>query len=378
MDVTISKEVRDPAWDSFLETQPDGLYQQSSLWANVKATSGWESLRFTIREDGQIIAGTQMFLKSLPIGGYVGYISKGPVIDPSYMHLQKFTFDQLDRIAKEHHIRFLKIQPAHEADAIVDLLLQRGALPSPILVTSAATIRVDIRPAPDEILAQMKSTTRYNIRYAERKGVKVYIGSREDIPTFCHLSKIHAEQHNYHPILERPLYGMWDVLAPDEHICLFFAEYEGNVVAARVNIAFGDVMLAKYLVDDGCHRKLNAPSLLHWKAMLWGKEHGYAWYDFAGIKPYIAKAIMEGVSIPDDSAGRRARFKSSFGGELYLRPSAYDLSFVWPRRFTVQFIPLMLRTKALLKFFIGGSLTNYVQMHHQAEASRPNLDNSEL
>ena len=54
------------------------------------------------------------------------------------------------------------------------------------------TIQLDLRPPPDDILAQMKQKWRYNIRLAERKGITVRIGGEADLATFYALSQVTA------------------------------------------------------------------------------------------------------------------------------------------------------------------------------------------
>jgi peptidoglycan pentaglycine glycine transferase (the first glycine) len=366
MDISISKEGLDPEWDRFLETLPDNLYQQSSLWAKVKAAVGWKHLRLVVRENRRIIGGTQMLLRPLPRFGAVGYVSKGPVVASDDPAVQEFILNQLDRVARAEHILFLKIQPPHGAEELAQRLVERGARPSAIPVTPLATLRVDLRPDPEEILAGMNKYTRRNIRRAEGKGVTVRVGTEADIPTFSRLRKIHGQQRGYDPGPEDYYYSLWDTLATGGHFRFFLAEYDGQVLAANSYIAFGDVVLDYHLPDSGLYKKLNAHTLLQWKGMLWAKECGYIWYDFGGIKMSAARAIMSNGSLPDTIEGRRAKFKKSFGGQIMLRPGVYDLSFVWPRRLTVRMIPALMKMKPLLSFLVGGSLARYVRMHDSA------------
>jgi peptidoglycan pentaglycine glycine transferase (the first glycine) len=361
MDVTISKEVRDPAWDSFLETQPDGLYQQSSLWAEVKALDGWRPLRLIVREDGRIVGGVQALLRDLPLFGTVGYVSKGPVVASDQPEAQKFIVNQLNVLARKVHILFLKIQPPYGADALVQPLSGLGAKPGIVPVTPLATFRSDLRPDPDEIMAQMHRSTRSNIRRAGRRGVEVRVGTEADIETFFHIRRIHAEQRGYDPGSEQTFRRQYRVFS--DHFGLFLAEYEGQPLAAKTNIAFGDVTFDTHLVDNGLHRELNAPSLLHWESMLWGKARGCAWYDFGGIKIHIAQVIMNDQPIPKTSVGNRAKFKQYFGGELMVRPGVYDLSFIPPRRLTIKLISMLVGLPSLLGPVVGKRLANYVHVH---------------
>jgi peptidoglycan pentaglycine glycine transferase (the first glycine) len=360
LEVSVSRDGTDHEWDAFLETRPDGCYQQSSLWARGKAAQGWKPLRLVVKNRGEILGGVQALLRPLPLLGAAGYVSKGPVTASGDPVVEEFVLDQLDRVARAEHILSLKVQPPRGSESVVQRLLERGARPSTVTVTPPATWRLDLRPDPEDILAQMHRTARYNIRRAERKGVIVRVGTEADIPTFERVRKIHAERRGYGPAPRGYYRRLWSIFG--DHYRIFLAEYEGQVLAVRSNIIFGDIVYAQHLVDNGLHRNLNAPSLLHWKAMQYGKERGCTWYDFGGIEMHIARAIMNDEPISDTKAGRAAEFKRSFGGQLVLRPRAYDVSYLWPRRLTVCMIPTLMGMKPVLGFLIGGSLARHVRM----------------
>jgi lipid II:glycine glycyltransferase (peptidoglycan interpeptide bridge formation enzyme) len=212
----------------------------------------------------------------------------------------------------------------------------------------------------------MNKYTRRNIRRAECDGVIVRLGAKADIPVFIHLQEIHAIKHRYGSFSKDYYYHLWSALEPGGHFCFFIAEYNGQVLAANSYIAFGDTVLDYHLVDNGLYKELNVPTLLQWNGMVWGKKHGYAWYDFGGIDLSTARAIQNDETLPDNSVGRRAKFKKSFGGQVIFRPGVYDMSYTWPRRLTIRMVPAMIKIKPLLSTLIGGGLSGYIQMHDRA------------
>jgi len=252
MNVFVAKDGPDAEWDHFLENKPDGLYQQSSLWALVTAQGGWKCMRLVVKEHGKIVGGVQALLRPLPLFGSVGYVSKGPVVASDDPSIEKFILDHLDRVARMEHILFLKMQPAYGAESIAKRLLERGAQPSDINVTPLSTLRVDLRPEPEEILARMNKYTRRNIRRALNDGVTVRMGTMADIPTFINLHEIHAKQHRYAgkgTFRKKDYYHhLWSVLVPGGHFCFFIAEFNGQALAANSYIAFGDTVMDYHLV----------------------------------------------------------------------------------------------------------------------------------
>jgi peptidoglycan pentaglycine glycine transferase (the first glycine) len=356
-EVSVSREGLDPAWDDFLETMPDGCYQQSSLWAGLKSSGGWRPLRAVVKENGHVIGGAQMLLRPIKSFGSVGYISKGPVVASDDLGVQDYVLEQVDRVAKAEGVLYLKVQPPNGEEGLAARLLERGAVPSEEEVVSVATARVDIRPEPEEIMARMSRGRRKAIRRAERDGVVVRKGTEADIVIFHQLLRIHSQQRGYSPYPDNYHRSLYTTFLPGGHSCLLIAEYEGEALAAMIILGFGDVVFGMFIVDSGNRPELSAQSLLRWETILWGKEKGYAWYDFGGISPSIAQAVQNGEHVPDDTReGRLARSKLSFGSQVLLRPGACDISYVWPRRVTGRMIPLVMKMQPLVRSLLGGSL----------------------
>ena len=59
------------------------------------------------------------------------------------------------------------------------------------------TMTTDLAAGEDELLAGMKSKTRYNIRLAHRRGVRVRRGSRGDLDAFFRLYKATAARGGF-------------------------------------------------------------------------------------------------------------------------------------------------------------------------------------
>src|SRR5450432_4860872 len=78
--VECQDQSQDDAWDVFVESLSDGHHEQTSLWGQVRAQNGWEVRRIIIREQGKIVAGTQMQIRSLRRFGRMAYITHGPCL----------------------------------------------------------------------------------------------------------------------------------------------------------------------------------------------------------------------------------------------------------------------------------------------------------
>lgn len=73
--------------------------------------------------------------------------------------------------------------------------------------------RIDISPSEEELMAQMASKTRYNVRLAGRRGVKVRIGeNKNDLGIFYDILKETAERDRF-----------WSVTTVTLILCMIFS-----------------------------------------------------------------------------------------------------------------------------------------------------------
>ena len=143
---------------------------------------------------------------------------------------------------------------------------------------------LDISKSEEELLAGMKQKTRYNIKLAEKRDVKV-LASREKkyIDEFCRLVKITAERDKITPHPENYYRKMFETIPP-EILKLYIAEYEGKIIAANLVLFFGKTATYMHGASDNEHRNVMAPYLLQWQTILDAKKSGCNRYDLGGIK----------------------------------------------------------------------------------------------
>ncbi len=326
MEVQVSHELSDPVWDDFLDQMPRSHYTQSSLWAQIKAkTLGWHCVRMTIGQGGEIIAGFQALLRPLPFGGTVGYIPRGPVITSDDRELIDLVLEQLHQVVRTEHLLFLKVQPAHGAEALEKRLLDAGFLPSHARTDDVATMLIDLSRDEDTLLRNMKKRVRKGVNRAVRRGAVVRQGTADDLHFFYNIFKQTSERGRF-PIHSETYYReIWEHFAPAGHAALFFAECEGEVVSTVFVITFGNTAFARYGGWNGRYGEYQPNYLMRWRAIQWAKEQGYRWYDFMGIDEDVARAILQDQPVPDlADDGGYTFFKLGFGGQVTLSPSPYD------------------------------------------------------
>jgi len=176
-------------------------------------------------------------------------------------------------------------------------------------VQPSKTLILDLTKSEDELLQAMHQKTRYNIRLAEKKGVKIMEVGANRFEEFWQLlvSSGDRDKFNLHG---RSYYQAMLKLAND-FVKLFFAEYQGKPLAGSLVTFFGDSATYIHGGSSDKNREIMAPYALHWQIIKQAKQLGYKYYDFHGVDA----AKWPGVT----------RFKMGFGGQVINYPGTFDL-----------------------------------------------------
>lgn len=320
----VSQAVQDPAWDAFLAQMPDGHHVQTSLWAQIKAALGWGAVRLVLTEGEQIVAGAQLLTRPLPLIGQVGYIAKGPVFVNDDPGLARLLIPALQRLVKRERIQHLTVQLPGDGQNLVQLLVENGFQPGTTEVAPPATLLLDLSKDIDTLLGEMNAKTRYNIRLSERKGITVREGSAKDLDAYYRILTATSQRQQFSPYPKRYFTEMWRLLSPAGCVKLFLAEYAGEVVSAQLAVPFGQTMINKMSVWNGRYGNRRPNEAIQWAAIQWAKAEGYRYYDFEGIKPAAAQAILNGEPVPETIKQTVTSYKLGFGGQPRLFSGAFE------------------------------------------------------
>jgi len=332
--VDISHALLDPDWDAFVDSTPGGHHLQTSRWAGVKATHGWQPVRLRVHRKGEFVGGTQLLVRRMRFGA-IGYCPRGPLLrdnDPSAL---RALLDGLARLARRERILYVKVQPPAGREDMEPILREDGFVISDMPAATVATVRIDLRRSVDEILASMRSATRANIRKATRKGITVRGAGAPGLVAFGELVAETSRRQGGLATYAAEYYA--EILRQfGDRGELLLAELDGEVLSGAIIIGCGDTVAYKMGGWSGHRAGLHPNELMHWHAMQWARERGYRYYDFEGIDESVARAIQAGEELPESGHRGFTRFKLGFGGEVVLHPRPYDRSFhrllAWPAR----------------------------------------------
>ncbi len=278
-------------WDDFLKSN-SGSFLQSFDWGEFKKDYQKVWRLRAIDNTGKILGVCQIFEEKNPLGNYL-YIPYGPV------YLEKKAGEELiketgSKLGKG--FAFIKIEPTTE------ILL---GTKSPHRIQPQKTLVSDIKEKEEEILADFRKSTRYSVRTAIKKGVKVEISS--DIDTFYQLLENTKERQGFDSYPK----DYFQNLLNKTNCKLFIATHEGDPVATSIIYFFGNTVTFLHAASDHKKKQLNAVSLIIFKSIDYARREGCTKYDFWGID----EKKYPGVTL----------FKKGFGGEEILYPPTRDI-----------------------------------------------------
>lgn len=302
-------------WNDHIAANPDGgNILQGKEFIDQKTKAGWNA-RY-------LFVGTRavaVIEKRIPILGKLWYCPKGPSVT-SVKDLDKIAA-AIKEFAARHGVFTVKIEP--ELDHTVDVS-SLALIPTAPVQLNYATVFVDLSPSLEDIMANLNQKGRHAIRRAERDGVTVEAvpASDENCDAMYALFQETATGAGF---AIRPRHYYRDFYRAYESINsgqLFFAYYEGRLVAG----AFAMVLGQKSMYKDGASVRqrtaYGASHLLQWHVIQWAKEHGSLEHDLAGVPP------LSEIKNPDHPFAGLARFKTSFNKQASQFIGAFEIPVV--------------------------------------------------
>ncbi len=334
-------------WNNFVAQQPFFGLLQSWEWGEIKEKSGWRAYRIAVVDQERIVAGAQMLVKELPLGlGGVAYIPRGPVCDWLDRETAACLIDELHRIAREHKVIYLKIEPPalnteENSQAIRHFSFRQNSK----AIQPRNTIIIDIDQDLEKILSQMRKKHRQYIHRAEREGITVRVGERCDLPAIIDLIKRTGRREHF-PTRKVSYYELeWDTLINDDQFIYLEAWQNQELIAVR-SVYRNGIHAAEFhagSVDD--LKNLHPNYLLVWEAIKWAKSKGCKTYDLWGIPDDIEGDIEKDEMTyvrRDDGLWGVYRFKSGFSKNVVCYVGAYDYVYR-PLQYAIVANPLISR-----------------------------------
>jgi lipid II:glycine glycyltransferase (peptidoglycan interpeptide bridge formation enzyme) len=322
---------------------PTDIVFQSAFWSDVKSRLGWQPLAFDFTSsgpDGDVLVLTRTVLPGIS----AAYVPQGPEFGPEPDQYGLF-LEALSSAISRHldpsvsFIRYDLPWPSPYVTQADNASMQedRFERPEPRLqelrmnfgtkswnlrksavdLTFADRLILDLSRTEEEILSAMKPKTRYNIRLAQRKGVKVWPASPKLLPAFYELCRQTADRNHFQLCEYSPFAALFpaDDSDPALEILFLLAQHHRDILAGAIIVISGRTATYLFGASSSEKRNLMAPYALQWTAMQTARAKGCLRYDMGAVSP---------GKDPDHPFFGLYRFKTGFGGTIIHQSGAWD------------------------------------------------------
>ena len=178
----------------------------------------------------------------------------------------------------------------------------------------------------EDVFAGFNQLWRRNVRKAEKSGVEVTLGTREDLPSFYAIYVETAERDGFTPRGLVYFERMWDELG--DHLSLHVARYSGHIAAATIMITVGGHAWYSYGASTTADRDVRPSNALQWSMIKSAIFSGCRIYDLRGISRTLDRS---------DHLFGLVSFKLGSGGfaQEYVGEWACVIRKSWARAFSI-------------------------------------------
>ena len=298
------------------KVHPEANFLQTSAWGKVYEIDKEQVFYRGVEKDGKMVASAVIVLKPAKRGRYLE-IPGGPLLDWNKgKKVLKFFLDKVRELAVENRCVFVRMRPnVYDSPEIEKLLAGMGLVKSPMHLHAEHTVMLDLTKSEDELLADMRRQTRYDVRRSAKLGIKVdFDNSKEAFDNFYDIQLKTAERQGFIPSSRKFIQAQREAFGDNARI--YTATLDG------IELAKGLILLQKpeaiyheaASTDEG--RKLPGAHALQWQIIKDAKAMGIKRYNLFGIAP---------PNSPHHRYAGVTTFKCGFGGEQVTFVPAHDL-----------------------------------------------------
>lgn len=293
------------------------LYNQKALhplqsweWGSAREKMGIEVLRIGEFENENLKNVYQITFHKIPYTPFkIGYLPRSNYPSPEIL---QFLYDY----GKKNKTIFIKIEP-YVTKSKPPITNHQSLNSSPHPLFPKWTIMLDLTKSEDELLENMHSKTRYNIRLAQKKGVYIKeMTNKEGFEIFaklyfetCQRQKYFGHNYSYHKTIFNEL--------KSKIAYVLAAFYKDTPLSAYQIFIFNDVLYYPYGGSSDQYKNLMSSNLLMWEVVKFGQKMGAKTFDMWGSLPasYDKNNKWAGFT----------KFKEGYGGKFVEFIGSYDL-----------------------------------------------------
>lgn len=292
-------------WEKFLLERKEKTFLQSWNWGEFNKSMGNKIWRLGGYENEKL---TEVILAVKIVAKRGSYLLAQHCFGISEIFLKK-----LKEIGQKENCDFIRIASLLEKnEENIKKIRSLGFLNSPMHASAyEATWKLDITLPEKELLKNMRKTSRYLIRQAQKdENIEVFRRwGLDDIDVFYKIHEEVVKIQKFTPFSLEYFKKEFSVFLPDDQVSLFFGKYRGKIIASSFVVFWSKIAFYHHAALLPEYHKVPVAYLLQWEAIKEAKRRGCKLYDFWGY--------VDPKKNPKHPWAGPTFFKMGFGGKPY-------------------------------------------------------------
>jgi lipid II:glycine glycyltransferase (peptidoglycan interpeptide bridge formation enzyme) len=318
-------------WNNFINKDVGYSFLQTWEWGELQKKQGYNIIRLGIYKQPKLIA-IVLVIKIQSKRGSFLFVPHGPVVgnDAQIKQVLDFLLEHLKQLAHKEKFSFIRIAPIIEnTESNRDLFSSFGFKTAPIYMHAERTWVLDLGKSEEILLSEMRKTTRYLIKRADREGVIIEERSDEKaLEEFLRIYKETANREHFVPFSLDYIKHECEEFSATNNALFLFGKVNQEYFASALILFTKHT--AFYHQGASIHTKIPVTYRLQWEAIKEAKKRGCILYNFWGIQ-------QDGRT--PRNWGGLTMFKTGFGGRQvdyvptqdYVISSKYYLTYFYEK-----------------------------------------------
>jgi lipid II:glycine glycyltransferase (peptidoglycan interpeptide bridge formation enzyme) len=294
---------------------PEANFLQSASWGKVYEIINDKVHYLGFFDDNKLIGTCVAIVKSAKRGRYLE-IPGGPLVDWQAQTQVKFALQSIKQLASKENCVFVRLRPNIPDNPENRKILRNNGLHlSPMHLHAEHTVVIDLTKSEGQLLTDMRRQTRYEVRRADKLGIKVVSSHEESaFKDFYQAQLETAKRQSFIPSSEGFILAQHESFSDKAKI--YQAELNGKVLAYGLIILQTPEAIYHEAASTDAGRSLPGAYALQWQVIRDAKALGLKRYNLFGIAP---------PNSPNHRYAGVTTFKTGFGGEAVNYIPAHDL-----------------------------------------------------
>ncbi len=282
------KKIEDKkTWDKALKRFEYTTMFLSWEWGEFERSIGSNFENWGVFNGGSVVGLIPIKIIKAKRGKYI-HLRHAPLIDWDNKdvvgEVRKFILQRILDTGS-HFARISPLIPKSEES--VKMLKDLGFKPSLTHATDAElTVVLDLKQTEEEILKNMRKTTRNLIKKAQKMNISVR--HTDDFSLFDDFTKIYLDtvkRQKWNAYSVEFIKKEYGIFSREKSTNMFVSYLDSEPISASIFIKHRDQIIYHYSGSLTKYRNVPSAYLLHWEAIKYYKSLGFSLYNFWGVCP---------------------------------------------------------------------------------------------